>query len=426
MGYLSQLAPKVGNGLGGIPKRKEAAVQVVSKAAAIPKLMPSQRWAPDRGLSMRIPYNEVLWGLHGSYAASSPYRSSWYAAPKSGRPPFVFSSDETGGNSGWPSATQPSAVQTHFVSVTLGGEANYDTTTKIYGFSKDYLYRAVSTVSSSSVLIGFMLEDPDGDVYVFDNACVVYRQPKNSTTVATYRYYSSGGTPLLAWINGQNLCFITNSNPSKLYVVDKVSLELVTCHSLMIQAANTSNTVQHGQSSRYAGFFSTDKAQAVVIDKTTLEVGYHSIQWDYQSTRAMSMFPVGESLCIITYDYNPNTYSHAGYLVELTNSTYKYRASIGGGSWSNYLCMNTHAYLSADTVTVSNLNTSSQQIASTMVDLTFPLTEVPSMALNGVVVNPYSPSGANTPITKTLLGVTVNQAMGPSFSAFTRYPYVTY
>lgn len=423
--YGTKGAPVVGNGLGGLPRRAEAA-PVPEPTTPTPRLSASFRPYSDRGLGFRVTYNNVITDTVGSYQASGSFQSTVHAVMRN-HPMFTFIFQGSGGgNSMWPSGYPSEGYHSqNFVSMTYGGETNFSVRTQIFGFATDFLYRAESSSASTSVFPGFMIDGDETSFYVFGGT-VISKVSKSTLTATITRGYS-GPAIFGAWITGQNIVFVDVNG--KVVVADKDTLVVSSAfraQNSVFAVLPSSGSQQYAQTNDlFAWVGGTSREEVFILDKATLDLKCHTLPW-VAGSRMTHMFVCNNKPCIITYE---GTSPATGACFEYTATTRRQLFSLSGTSWSEQGVASSGCWFGDDILTFSPLSQSSQAVANNVIEW--------SIKLSTITGSPSIPSFSGTSIswsgsvsnlsngTKGSDSATAATATN-AFTTFTRFPYRTF
>jgi len=427
--YATKSAPRVGTGFGGLPSRKlEGATAKTSPISHKydPSFLPGSNGI---GAASSAVYNEILYGLTAIQNTSGNYANTWIANLKS-LPPFTIGKNVGGGGSSyWGRMHRAhSNICATMLSYTFGGESNYSTTTKIFGFDKEYIYSATSGGSTTSVYPGFFV-DYDAS-YMFcialdsstNTACVTKINKESMSIVATNNY-SARTTPIKAWVKGGSL-FILDNTPT-VVEIDTSSLSVISAHTyttLSSLPANSGAAIMVAETSETIGFLSADYLYAYVLDKTTLSLYERTVPYDFGMQRYCAIFECNDKLHISTYSYNSSTYIHTGVIESLLAGTYKTILSISGNQWSQELAALVDKIYANDKITFQGLQLSTPLFFSGLTNFTTDQSAPSSFSGNSLTISPYTTTGSLSAKTKTPVSVIASSGTN-RFTTFAKYPY---
>jgi hypothetical protein len=426
--YGTKGAPVVGNGLGGLPRRAlPTPAPTPAPTTPTPLLSASFRPYSDRGLGFRVNYNTVISDTVGSYQASGNYSSTIHAVMRN-HPMFTFIYQGSGGgNSMWPPGYPSEGYRApNFVSITYGGESNYNVQTQIFGFAQDFLYRAQSSSANTSVFPGFMIDGDETSFYVFggNNISKVSKSGLNATITRGY----GGSTIFGAWVRGQNLVFVDING--KVIVADKDTLAVVStfnAQSPSQSAVLPSSGAQHFAQTDDIFVFvgGTSREEIFVIDKATLDLRYHTLSWS-SGSRWVHLSVCNNKVCSVTYDA---TSPGSGTCFEYTATTRRQLFSISGTSWSEQSAVNSGCWFGDDIFTFSSLSQSSQFVANANIEWSFKLStmsgSVSIPSFSGLSISWSGSSASLSTGIKASASATAT-ATTNTFTTFTRFPYRTF
>jgi hypothetical protein len=415
-------APVVGNGLGGLPRRAVATAAAPTPTVPIPLLSSALRTSSDRALGFRVNHNSVISDTVGSYQASGNYSSSIHVVMRN-HPMFTLLFQETGGSSMWPPGYACESYHSpRFVSLTYGGESNFNTRTLIFGFAEDFLYRARSTSNSTSVISGFMIDGDASSFYVFGSGVVSRVSKTTLTTVASKAY--NGAVINAAWVRGQNIVFLDVN--ARVFVIDKDTLDPSSSFTLPNAQFQSSSAQTYSQTNDvFAWVGGASRDTVFILDKATLDVRSHTLPWN-GGGRYVHMFVCNNRICIVTFD--GATSPASGLSFEYTATTRRQLLSFSGTNWSEQGVVQSGCYYGDDIFTISNLTQGSQSIGTTVMEWSFRLSTFNGSSIPTFTGTSISWSGSTAnldAVTKTTVSVSANNTTS-EFVSFTRFPYRTF
>lgn len=417
-------APTVGNGLGGLPRRTTAVVPTPTPTTTYAKYSPILNTQVGNANGFKVLYNNVLTDIVGSNKSSGNFASNRHASMRS-YPMFTFDQELTGGGgSMFPAGYQTTRyVDPNFVSVTFGGESNYNSYTYIWSFASDYLYRARSASQSTSPQFGFSVDGDSSNYYILASG-VISIINKTSLTATVTKSYSGASTLICGWVYGDNLHSLDTSG--RLLIVNKDTLEVVSVFNTGVSTPSTGLSQSFAQNSSLVAWTNTTRTYVFVLNKATLEVKAFTIPWVSGTGLYTNFFPCGNK--IIGMLFETGTTPYATYVYEFDADRAYPIVSIDTNNYGEGSVSSSGCFFGSDILSIANLVVSPQPVPTSALYWNIKPSEFTSSSViptfSGYsVTNLRGSSTAMSVYAKTSTTSTATNSTN-TFTTFVKYPYV--